>query len=203
MSTRSCEDVLDAVECECTASCSATTTTLCLRSTPSRARGTAGRGRHRHDQLHVRHHGAAEGRAADAPQHLAQRHRVRLARRRQRPRRLPAHAADVPLQRLGHALRASPAWAPSTSSSARSTAPRSCAASSEHGVTLMCGAPRPSSTRSLDAAADVGRRDPGSRPGPHRRRRRPAADAHHRAGRDRARLGVHPDLRPHRDVARC
>ena len=30
---------------------------------------------------------------------------VRLARRRQRPRRVPAHAADVPLQRLGHAVR--------------------------------------------------------------------------------------------------
>ncbi len=47
----------------------------------------------------------------------------------------------------------------------------------------------------------VGRRDPRPRPGAHRRRRRAAADAHHRAGRDRAGLGVQPDLRPHRDVA--
>ena len=52
-----------------------------------------------------------EGRAADPPQPLGQRHHVRLAHRRHRPRRLPAHAADVPLQRLGHAVRASPGWA--------------------------------------------------------------------------------------------
>jgi fatty-acyl-CoA synthase len=32
-------------------------------------------------------------------------------------------------------------------------------------------------------------------------RRRAAADPHHRAGRGRARLGVHPDLRAHRDLA--
>ena len=70
----------------------------------------------------------------------------------------------------------------------------------QHGVTLMCGAPAVVNMV-LDAAADVGGRDPGPRPGAHRRRRRPAADAHHRAGRDRARMGVHPDLRAHRDVA--
>ena len=63
------------------------------------------RGRHGDDQLHVRHDGPAEGRAAHPPQHLAQRHDVRLAPRRQRPRRVPAHAAAVPLQRLGDALR--------------------------------------------------------------------------------------------------
>ena len=39
-------------------------------------------------------------------------------------------------------------------------------------------------TPSLDAAADLGRRDPRPRPGAHRRRRRAAADPHHRAGRD-------------------
>ena len=48
---------------------------------------------------------------------------------RHRPRRLPAHAADVPRQRLGHAVRDDRAWASSRWCSARSTAPRSCAAS--------------------------------------------------------------------------
>ena len=65
----------------------------------------ARRGRHRHHQLHERHHRPAQGRAADAPQPVAQRRHVRLAGRGERPRRLPAHAADVPLQRLGHAVR--------------------------------------------------------------------------------------------------
>ena len=69
-----------------------------------------------------------------------------------------------------------------------------------HGVTLLCGAPAVVNTV-LDAAAGVGGRDPGARPHAHRRRRRAAADAHDRTGRDRARLGVHPDLRPHRDGA--
>ena len=63
---------------------------------------------------------------------------------RQRPRRLPAHAADVPLQRLGHALRASPAWAARRSCCARSTAPRSCAASTRT-ASRCCAARRPSS----------------------------------------------------------
>ena len=46
-----------------------------------------------------------EGRAAHPPQLLAQRGHFRLAHGRQRPRRAPAHPADVPLQRLGHAVR--------------------------------------------------------------------------------------------------
>ena len=68
----------------------------------------AGRGRHRDDQLHERHDRPPEGRAAHPPQPLDQRDDVRLAARRQRPRRVPAHAAAVPLQRLGHALRRRP-----------------------------------------------------------------------------------------------
>ena len=64
------------------------------------------RDRARLDQQHVGHDGAAQGRPALATKLLAQRRDVRLAHRRQRPRRLPAHAADVPLQRLGHAVRA-------------------------------------------------------------------------------------------------
>ena len=70
----------------------------------------------------------------------------------------------------------------------------------EHGVTLMCGAPAVLNAV-LDAAADWsdGKPIPGTRPRPHRRRRRSAADDDHRADRDRTRLGVHPDLRPDRD----
>ena len=64
----------------------------------------------------------------------------------------------------------------------------------------MCGAPAVVNMV-LDAADRVGRADPRTRSRAHRRRRRAAADAHDRAGRDRARLGVRPDLRAHRDVA--
>ena len=56
-------------------------------------------------ELHVGYHGAAQGRAADPTQLLAERGDLRVAHRRQRSRRAPAYAADVPLQRLGHALR--------------------------------------------------------------------------------------------------
>ena len=80
------------------------------RREPVRARGRraeavgAGRERDRVHQLHLRHHRPAQGRADHAPQHLGQRGDVRAARRRQRPRRLPPHAADVPRQRLGDAV---------------------------------------------------------------------------------------------------
>ena len=61
---------------------------------------------------------------------------------------------------------------------------------------------RPWSPTVLDAAADVGR---ARSPAAGRTRMvvagAPPPTADHRAGRDRARLGVHPDLRPHRDVA--
>ena len=48
----------------------------------ARAVARARRGRDRDDQLHERHDRAPEGRADDAPQHLGQRHDVRLAGRR-------------------------------------------------------------------------------------------------------------------------
>ena len=48
---------------------------------------------------------------------------------------------------------------------------------------------------------DLGGRDPRPRPGADHHGRRPAADEDRRAGRGGARLGVHPDLRPHRDLA--
>ncbi len=79
------------------------------RPVPARHRAAAvgrpRRGGHRHHQLHLRHHRPPQGRAADPPQLVAQRDGFRPARDDQRPRRLPAHAADVPRQRLGHALR--------------------------------------------------------------------------------------------------
>ena len=100
----------------------------------SRRRGAAGLGarggRRLLGELHVGHDGAAQGRAADAAQLLAERRHLRLAHRRQRPRRAAAHAAHVPLQRMGHALCRHRAWAARTSCCARSTARRSCRGSS-------------------------------------------------------------------------
>ena len=55
--------------------------------------------------------------------------------------------------------------------------------------------------RGARGRGDLGRRGPRPRPGPHHRGRRSAADPHDRAGARGARLGVHPDLRPHRDLA--
>ena len=57
------------------------------------------------DQLHVGHDGAAQGGAAHPSQRVDQCHDVRLAHGRRRPRRVPAHTAAVPLQRVGDALR--------------------------------------------------------------------------------------------------
>jgi acyl-CoA synthetase (AMP-forming)/AMP-acid ligase II len=69
-----------------------------------------------------------------------------------------------------------------------------------HGITLMCGGPR-GGRRHPRRGWRMGWTDPRCRSHPHRGGRRAAADAHHRAGRDRAGLGVHPDLRAHRDRA--
>ena len=71
------------------------------------------------------------------------------------------------------------------------------------GVTFLAGAPAVVAA-TLDAAARApraGRGDPRRGPDAHRRRGRAAAVAGDRAGRSRARLGVLPDLRAHRDVA--
>ena len=70
-----------------------------------------------------------------------------------------------------------------------------------HGVTLLCGAPAVRRRHPRRRGRRGTARSPARGTRPHGRRRRAAADPHHRAGRDRARLGVHPDLRPHRDVA--
>ena len=92
------------------------------------------------DQLHVRHDGPAQGRADHAPQHLDQRGDLRAARRGHRPRRLPAHAAAVPRQRVGDAVRDDrarrAAHRPAQGRRRRDPAP-----GREHGVTVMCAAP--------------------------------------------------------------
>ena len=160
----------------------------------------AERGRRRVDQLHERHDRPPEGRRADPPQPVRQRDDVRLARRRRATATSTCGRCRCSTATAGAWSTRSPAWAAATSCCARSTAPRSCGASTRHGVTFMGGAPAV-----VNTILDRGRADPVARPGPrpraHRRRRRAAADRDDRAGRDRARLGVHADLRPHRDVA--
>ena len=117
---------------------------------------------------------------------------VRLAHGRHRPRRVPAHAADVPLQRLGPAVRRHRAWARARWSSARSTARTSCAGSSARASRFLAGAPAVVAAM-LDAASARrdGRAVPGRGTRAHRRRGRAAAVEDHRARRGRARLGVH------------
>ena len=159
------------------------------------------RGRDRDHQLHQRHHGAPEGRAAHAPQPLDQLGHVRLAHGRERPRRVPAHAADVPLQRLGHALRASPRWAAQhvvlrkvdgAEILRRVDAPRRHAAcAARRRSWTRCSTPPRRGTVRSRAAARV-RIVVAGAPPPTRTIERVET---------RARLGVHPDLRPHRDVA--
>ena len=69
------------------------------------------------------------------------------------------------------------------------------------GVTLLCGAPAVVAAVLAAAAArrERGQEVPGRGHGAHGRGRRPPALEDHRSGRDRARVGVHPDLRAHRD----
>ena len=109
-----------------------------LRSGPLPARHRApalgaGRGRHRGHQLHLRHHRPAQGRRADPPLAVGQLGHVRLAGRGQRPRHVPAHAAHVPLQRLGHALRHHGDGLHQRGAAQGGRAPRSCAGSSATG----------------------------------------------------------------------
>ena len=59
----------------------------------------------------------------------------------QRPRRLPAHAADVPLQRLGHAVRHRRRWACTQVVLRKVDGAEILRRVDAHGVTLLCGAP--------------------------------------------------------------
>ncbi len=72
-----------------------------------------------------------------------------------------------------------------------------------HGVTLLCAAPAVVAAVLDAGAARRARGDDDPRAGPHPdcRGRRPATVENDRAGRVRARLGVHPDLRFDRDLA--
>ena len=159
----------------------------------------ARRGRDRDHQLHERHDRAPEGRAAHAPQPLDQLDHVRLARRRERPRRLPAHVADVPLQRVGHDVRGHRhgRHAHRAAQGRRRRDPAAHRRARRHAHVRRA---RRCSARCSTPPRRGTARCPGAT-GAHGRGRRTAADPHHRAHRDRARLGVHPDLRPHRDVA--
>ena len=120
-----------------------------------------GRGRHRHDQLHQRDDGAAQGRADDPPQHLGQRRHLRHAHAGQRPRRLPAHAADVPLQRLGPAVHDGRA--------------RGAAGGAAQGRRRRDPAPGRAARRHDDGRGAGGRGTPSSRPPPTGTARSPAA----------------------------
>ena len=70
------------------------------------ARGTVGRRRTGADldQLHVRDHGPAQGRDVHPPRRVPELPRRGRALRAQLRQRLPVDAADVPLQRLVHAV---------------------------------------------------------------------------------------------------
>ena len=176
-----------------------------LRARPGR-RGAAGlgarRGRHLLGQLHVGHHGAAQGGAADAAQLLAERRHLRLAHRRQRPGRAAAHAAHVPLQRLGHALRRDRhGWHARRAAQGRRRGDPVAHRAPRRDAAVRCAG---SGRRHPGRGGGPGGRGPGrarARHGAHRGGRCAAAVQDDRAGGVRARVGVHPDLRPDRDGA--
>ena len=176
------------------------TTSELYRPRGRRAEAVGARGeRHRDHQLHLGHDRPAQGRADHPPQHLDQRGHLRAARRRHRPRRLPAHAADVPRQRVGDAVRddrdGRQARGAAQGRRRRDPAPGRAARRHRH----VRGARRRG--RRARGRADLGGRDPRPRPGADHHGRRAAADEDRGPRRGGARLGVHPDLRPHRDLA--
>ena len=150
-----------------------------------------------------RHHRPAQGRAAHPPQLLAQRRRPSAGTpasptatstcTRCRCSTATAGACRTRVTGMGvHAGRAAQDRRRGDPAPHRARTASRC-----------CAARRPWSRRSSTPRrrGASGRADPGPRPGAHRRGRRAAAVEDHRAGRDRAGLGVHPDLRAHRDVA--
>ncbi len=171
-----------------------------VRTRGRRAEGVgAGRERHRVHQLHLRHDRPAQGRPDHPPQHLGQRGDVRSAHRRQRPRRLPAHAADVPRQRLGDAVHDDRAGrsAGRDPQDRRRRDPAPGREVRRHRDVRGTGRRR----RRTRGRPGLGGRHPGQGPDPDHHGRRPAAHEDRSPGRGGARLGVRPDLRPHRDLA--
>ena len=165
------------------------------------AGGSVG-GRHLLDQLHLRHDGQAKGGPAHPPELLAERRELRLAPRRRRPRRAPAHAADVPRQRVGDAVRGhgdgrAPRGPPQ---GRRRGDPRARRPRGRDPHVRRAGGRRHDPRRRVGPRRR-GARGPRCRHGAHRRRRRSAAAPDDRTGRGRAALGVRPDLRAHRDLS--
>ena len=183
------------------ASCSATRRRPAVPATaPSPERLGAGRGRDRDDQLHERHDRPAQGRAAHAPQHLDQRHDVRL--------HAGVNDRDVYLHTLpmfhcngwgmpfAHDRHGRPHVVLRKVDGAEIL--RRVERARRHGdVRGARGRRTPCSTRPRGWDGEI----------PGRGRVRivvagaPPPTQDDRARRDRARLGVHPDLRPHRDLA--
>ncbi len=156
------------------------------------------RGRDRHHQLHERYHRASQGRADHAPQRVDQRRDLRVAHRRQRPRRVSPHAPDVPLQRLGHDVRGHrDGWEAHRAAQGRRRRDPPARRTARSDADVRRARRR---GRGARRSRNVGRPDPRQGSRPHRPRRRAAAHAHDRTHRVGARVGVLADLRAHGDV---
>ena len=145
------------------------------------------------------HHRPPQGRPDHPPQHLGQRGHLRAARRRHRPRRLPAHPADVPRERLGDAVRDDRAGraAGRAAQGRRRRDPAPGRAARRHRHVRRPGG----RGGGAGGRPGLGGRDPRPRPGADHHGRGPAADQDRGPGRGGARLGVRADLRAHRDLA--
>ena len=106
--------------------------------------------------------------------------------------------ADVPLQRLGHGVR-DHRHGRRHIMLRKVDGPEILRRIDREGVTFMGGAPAVVSTV-LTAASTV-RADTWTGPRARRCRRSPSPHRRNRTSRDRAGMGVHPDLRSHRDFA--
>ena len=93
------------------------------------------------DQLHERHHRASEGRAAHAPHALDQRDDLRLADRRERPRRVSSGRCRCSTATAGACRTRSRAWAARHIVLRKVDGAEILRRVERHGVTLLCGAP--------------------------------------------------------------
>ena len=172
--------------------------------TPVRREWAGGRGRHLLHQLHLGHHGPTQGRAAHPPQLLAQRRQSSDGTRPSPTATRCCTPCPCSTATAGACPTRSRPWAAGTSCCARSTARRSCARVEAEGVTLLCGAPAVVAAI-LAAAAERRATRPGPVPGRGTVRMvvagAPPPSKTIERGRDRAGLGVHPDLRADRDRA--